>query len=98
MGVVETASGAREHGDVAQPLAGTVAAKVGDLHVWQIGEISLCMDAQRQIKILKVEKVPFVEAVYRLQRRRAEQHETATDDRNAGTGLLLGQVTHLIIG
>src|SRR5690606_38109314 len=98
MGVVETTSGTRKHGDVAQSLAGTVAAKVGDLHVRQIGELSLRLYPQRQIKVLEVQKIPFVEAIDRLQRRRAEQHETATDDGNTGTGLLLGQVMHLVVG
>src|SRR5690606_14487896 len=98
MSVVETASGAGKHGDVAQSLAGTVTAQMSDLHVRQVSQLSLSLHPQGEVEVLEIEKVALVKPVHGLQRGRAEQHEATTDDGNAGARLMFGQVSHLIAG
>ena len=61
-------------------LARAAAAGMPDAHDGQISEAGGFTNAQRQIKVLKVQEITRVESGNLLYGRAAAKHETAADD------------------
>ena len=72
-----------------------MASVVLDSHCRHISNLGDLSQSQRQIEILEVEKIVFIESTNLLKDLGATQHEAATDYGNVRAGLVFGKVMHL---